>query len=204
MEATSHLDLACDWQRALNVAPGGRGPYGYLRTWSGLGGLVLAEDIVVWNPLGGSGSESLLSGPTVTCAAAIERFAYGGDPTDPIRIVCLVSKENQANLRATLGRDLATLKVKASWSVVDYDPSAKAWFAAVELLEARQLAGIVNTQDGALQIGVERTPTPLEGTQGIEVYRFVFELVPPPRQVARLQFSLGQSQRIVCPWGETD
>jgi hypothetical protein len=200
MDATSHLDLTCDWPRSLNVAPGGRGPYGYLRTWSGLGGLVLAQDIVVWNPLGGS--DALLPGPTVTCAAAIERFAYGGDPTDPIRVVCLVSKENQTNLRSTLSRDLVSRKVKASWTMVDYDPSAKAWFAAVELLEARELSGVVNTQDGELQIGVERAAVAIEGLAGIEVFRFVFEVVPVPGAVARLQFALGQCQRIVCPWGE--
>ena len=203
MPTGNNLDLSCDWQRSLNVAPGGKGPYGYVLEWSGLGGLILAKDLVVWNPLSGGG-QSLLGGSTITCVGVIERFAFGGEATDPIRISCYLSKENQANLRATLARDLVNVKVRTAWNIVDYDQSAKAWFGAVELLEARQLDSMVNTQDGELQIAVDREPTPVAGTQGIEVYRFELELAPALRRIARIQFALGQSQRIVCAWGDDD
>ncbi|HTE54826.1 MAG TPA: hypothetical protein VK698_28425, partial [Kofleriaceae bacterium] len=120
MPVSNDLDLACAWQHSFNVAPNQKGPFGYLLEWSGLGGLVLSKDIVVWNPLGGTG-QSLLGGATVSCVGVIERFRFGGDVTDPIRISCFLSQENQTNLRAKLARDLVNTKVRMRWNVVGYD-----------------------------------------------------------------------------------
>ena len=53
MPVSNDLDVSCAWQHAFNVAPNRKGPFGYLLEWSGLGGLVLSKDIVVWNPLSG-------------------------------------------------------------------------------------------------------------------------------------------------------
>ena len=199
--ASNDLDFACAWQHAFNVAPGRKGPFGYLLALSGLGGVILSKDIVVWNPLAGT-SQALLGGPTVSCVGVIERFQFGGEPTDPIRLSCFVSQENRTNLRAKLSRGLANIKVKMAWVVVCYDEAAKAWYGAIELANAQALDGLVNTVDGALQVDVEATPTRLGEDQDLQVYRFAIEVVPPPRKTATLQLSLGQSQRIVATWGD--
>jgi hypothetical protein len=201
MPVSNDLDLTCAWQHAFNVAPNRKGPFGYLLELSGLGGLILSKDIVVWNPLAGS-SQSLLGGATVSCVAVIERFRFGGDVTDPIRISCFVSQENQTNLRAKLGRELVNVKVRMKWNVVGYDEAAKAWFDAIDLIEPKRLDGIVNTVDGTLQIGVEGKPTRLGDDQDLQVYRFELEVVPAPRKKTTMQFALGQNQRIVTEWGE--
>ena len=44
----------------------------------------------------------------------------------------------------------------------------------------------------------------LSDAQDLQVYRFELELVPPPETVATIQFALGQNQRIVSQWGETE
>jgi hypothetical protein len=119
MPVSNDLDLSCAWQHALNVAPNRKGPFGYLLELSGLGGLILGKDIVVWNPLAGT-SQALLGGATVSCAGVIERFRFGGDATDPIRLACFVSQENQTNLRAKLSRELVNIKVRMKWTVVSY------------------------------------------------------------------------------------
>lgn len=198
---TNDLDLVCAWQHAFNVAPNRKGPFGYLTALSGLGGLILSKDIVVWNPLAGT-SQSLLGGPTVGCVGVIERFRFGGDATDPIRLTCLVSQENRTNLRAKLSRDLVNIKIRMTWTIVGYDEAAKAWFEAIQLVDAQQLDGLVNTVDGTLQISVEGAPTRLGEDQDLEVYRFELEVVPPPHKTTTLQFALGQNQRIVAEWGE--
>jgi hypothetical protein len=198
---TNDLDLTCAWQHAFNVAPNRKGPFGYLLGLSGLGGLILSKDIVVWNPLAGT-SQSLLGGATVGCVGVIERFRFGGDATDPIRLACFVSQENRTNLRAKLSRDLVNIKVRMTWTMVGYDEAAKAWFEAIQLVDAQKLDGLVNTVDGTLQISVEGTPTRLGEDQDLEVYRFELELVPPPHKKTTLQFALGQNQRIVTAWGE--
>jgi hypothetical protein len=198
---SNDLDVACAWQHTFNVAPNRKGPFGYLLELSGLGGLILSKDIVVWNPLAGT-SQSLLGDATVSCVGVIERFRYGGDVTDPIRMTCFVSQENRTNLRAKLSRDLTNIKVKLKWKVVGYDEAAKAWYDAVELLDPQQLDGMVNTVDGVLQISVEGTSTRLADDQDLQVYRFELEMVPPPGSVATMQFALGQNQRIVAQWGE--
>lgn len=198
---SNDLDVSCAWQHAFNVAPGRKGPFGYLIELSGLGGLILSKDIVVWNPLAGT-SQSLLGGSTVNCVGVIERFRYGGDVTDPIRLSCFVSQENRTNLRAKLSRDLVNIKVRMKWTVVGYDEGAKAWFSAVELKDPAQLDGLVNTVDGVLQISVDGAATKLSDFQDLEVYRFELELVPQPHKVSTIQFALGQNQRIVSAWGE--
>jgi hypothetical protein len=201
MPVSNDLDVSCAWQHAFNVSPNRKGPFGYLLEWSGLGGLVLGKDIVVWNPLGGTG-QSLLGGATVSCVGVIERFRFGGDVTDPIRISCFLSQENQTNLRAKLARDLVNTKVRMSWAVVGYDEAAKAWFEAIDLIDPPQLDGLVNTVDGALQIDIDGTPTSIGEQQNLHVYRFEVEVVPPPNKLTTLQFALGQNQRIVAEWGE--
>lgn len=201
MPVSNDLDVTCAWQHAFNVAPNQKGPFGYLLEWSGLGGLVLGQDIVVWNPLAGSG-QSLLGGATVTCVGVIERFQFGGDLTDPIRISCFVSQENQTNLRAKLARDLVNTKVRMRWSVVGYDEAAKAWFGAIDLIDPTRLDGLVNTVDGALQIDIAGAPTSIGAQQHLQVYRFELQVVPSPRKRTVLQFALGQNQRIVAEWGE--
>ncbi len=201
MPVSNDLDVACAWQHAFNVAPGRKGPFGYLLELSGLGGLILSKDIVVWNPLAGT-SQSLLGGATVSCVGVIERFRYGGDVTDPIRLSCFVSQENRTNLRAKLSRDLVNIKVRMKWTMVGYDEAAKAWFGAVELLDPKQLDGLVNTVDGVLQISVDGAPTKLGDFADLEVYRFELELVPSPHKTSTIQFALGQNQRIVAQWGE--
>jgi hypothetical protein len=200
---SNDLDVTCAWQHTFNVAPNRKGPFGYLMELSGLGGLILSKDIVVWNPLAGT-SQTLLGGPTVNCVGVIERFRYGGDVTDPIRLSCFVSQENRTNLRAKLSRDLVNIKVRMKWLLVGYDEAAKAWFSEVELLDPTQLDGLVNTVDGVLQVSVAGTPTRLSDAQDLQVYRFELELVPPPETVATIQFALGQNQRIVSQWGETE
>ncbi len=201
MPVSNDLDLSCAWQHAFNVAPNRKGPFGYLLELSGLGGLILSKDIVVWNPLAGV-SQSLLGSATVSCVGVIERFRYGGDVTDPIRLACFISQENRTNLRAKLSRDLVNIKIRMTWTVVAYDESAKAWFAAIELIDPTKLDGLVNTVDGTLQIQVDGAPTRLGEDQDLEVYRFEVEVVPPPRKKTTMQFALGQNQRIVAEWGE--
>jgi hypothetical protein len=198
---SNDLDVVCAWQHAFNVAPNRKGPFGYLMELSGLGGLILSKDIVVWNPLAGT-SQSLLGGATVNCVGVIERFRYGGDVTDPIKLACFVSQENRTNLRAKLSRELVNIKVRMKWLVVGYDEAAKAWFSAIELLDPAQLDGLINTVDGTLQITIDGAPTRLGEDQDLQVYRLELELVPPPATTATLQFALGQNQRIVAAWGE--
>src|ERR1700759_4976498 len=71
------LDITCAWQHAMNVAPNRKGPFGYLLDLSGLGGMILSKDIVVWNPLAGT-SQALLGDATVSCVGVIEKFTFGG------------------------------------------------------------------------------------------------------------------------------
>src|SRR4051812_36756513 len=99
MPARNVVDIGCDWQGAFNLSAQHRGTFGYLLDWSGIGGLVLAKDIVIWNPVWGAGNATLKDA-TLPCVGVFERFAFAGDDSDPIRISCFVSKDNQTNLSA--------------------------------------------------------------------------------------------------------
>jgi hypothetical protein len=195
---TDDLHFDCSWVDAFNLSAGRKGTFGYLLEWSGIGGVNLAKDIVVWNPAWGS-IDSLPS-DRITCVGILERLAFGADPSDPIRVTCLLSKDNQSNLRAKLGHELTSTKVKASWTLVDYDEYSKSWYQAVELLNPKRLSAALNTADGALQIEVDAVPTPISPSLDIEVYRFEFEIVPTERTQAEIQFATGPTQRVVRAW----
>jgi hypothetical protein len=200
---SNDIRIACDWQGAFNVSPRHKGAYGYLTEWSGLGGLILAKDIVVWNPISGT-AQQVLGGQTVPCVAVIDSFTFAGDVTDPIRISCLVSKDNQTNIRAKLSRDLVNTKIQAAWTIVDYDESSKNWYEAVDLLEPTRLEAMVNTVDGELQVFVDSKPTRISDTLDIHVFKFEFEIVPHPRKTSKMQFAMGPNQRLVREWGGAD
>ncbi len=200
MPISNDIRIACDWQGAFNVSPRRKGPYGYLTEWSGLGGLILSKDIVVWNPISGT-SQQLLGGQTVPCVAVIESFSFAGDSTDPIRVSCFVSKDNQTNIRSKLSRDLVNTKIKTAFTVADYDESSKNWFGAVDLLDPKRLDALVNTVDGELQVFVDSKPTRISDTLDIHVFKFEFEVVPHPRVKTKLQFAMGPNQRLVREWG---
>lgn len=192
------FQLDCAWSGGFNVAPRQKGAFGYLLAWSGLGGVVLAKDIVVWNPVQGGGTT--LSGDLITCVGVVEQLTFGGDTSDPIRLSCFVSKDNQTNLRAKLTREIPTIRLKTNFAIVDYDPSSKSWYDAVELRNPTELDAALNTKDGELQIDVEASPTRIAPTLDVEVYRFVFEMVPTERTEAEIQFATGPTQRIVREW----
>lgn len=203
MPISSDIKLTCNWQGAFNVSAQRKGPFGYLTEWSGLGGLILAKDIVVWNPISGT-AQQVLGGQTVPCVGVIESFSFAGDTSDPIRISCYVSKDNQANIRAKLSRELVNTKIKAAWIVAGYDESSKGWYEAVDLIEPKRLDAIVNTVDGELQVAVDAGPTRISEGLDIHVFRFEFEVVPHPRKKSRLQFAMGPNQRLVRQWGGED
>ncbi len=200
MPVSNDIQLGCDWQGAFNVSSRRKGAFGYLLEWSGLGGLILAKDILVWNPIGGAGAQ-VLGGQTIPCVAVLERFSFAGDPMDPIRIACYVSKENQTTLRSKLSRELVNTKIKASWKVVDFDDQSKSWFEAVDLMDPKRVDAVVNTVDGELQLFVDAGPTRIGDGLDILVYRFEFELVPHARKPSKLQFAMGPNQRLVRAWG---
>jgi hypothetical protein len=200
---SNDIRITCDWQGAFNVSARHKGAYGYLTEWSGLGGLILAKDIVVWNPISGT-AQQVLGGQTVPCVGVMESFAFAGETTDPIRIVCYVSKDNQTNIRAKLSRDLVNTKIKMAFTVVDYDESSKNWYEAVDLLDPVRLDATVNTVDGELQVFVDSRPTRISDALDIHVFKFEFEVVPSPRLKSNLQFAMGPNQRLVRVWGEAD
>ena len=203
MPVSNDIRVVCQWQAAFNVTAQSKGAFGYVTEWSGLGGLILAKDIVVWNPISGSGA-AVLGGQTIPCVAVMASFGYAGDTSDPMRVACYVSKDNQANIRAKLSRELVNTKIKAAWTVVDYDESSKGWFQAVELLDPKRLDAIVNTVDGELQVSVDSAPTRISEGLDIHVFKFEFEVVPHPRKKSKVQFAMGPNQKLVREWGGED
>jgi hypothetical protein len=200
---SNDIRLQCNWQGAFNVSPKHKGAYGYLTEWSGLGGLLLAKDIVVWNPITGT-AQQVLGGQTVPCVGVLESFSFAGDTTDPIRVSCFVSKDNQTNIRAKLSRELVNTKIKAAFTVADYDESSKNWFGAVDLLDPKRLDAVVNTVDGELQVSIDAAPTRISDSLDIHVFRFQFEVVPHPRKKSKIQFAMGPNQKLVRQWGGAD
>lgn len=201
MPQTNALDIPCDWRAAFNLSPSRRGTFGYLLQWSGIGGLMLAKDIVVWNPIKGAGTTSLTDkGTTLPCVGIFERLQFGGDESDPIRISCLVSKENHTSLSSKLAQDLLNTKFKCSFALVSYDESAKSWYDSVQLRSPTTLDAAVNTVDGHLQISTDAKPTVLGENLNIEVFRFEFEMIARPGKVAEIQLATGPTQRFIKKW----
>lgn len=204
----SGIVLDCAWPLAFNLRNSSKGTLGYISEWRGLGGLNLAQDIVLWSPAPGAHSplpptlRKQSGGGTVAdqirCVAVLEKLSYGGGPADPIRISAYVSKDNQVKLRYKLVRDLPSHKLKLDYAVVGFDEDAKSWYPAVELLTTPSDAQL-NTRDGELQIFMAFEPTRIDEQLDINVYRMVFEIIPGKKKT-RLKLATGPEHRYVSEW----
>jgi hypothetical protein len=197
------IDLTCDWQFGANVVSTEKGRVGYLLTWSGLGGLNLAQDIEVWNPYSTAG-QKVLSGPRVKCIGLIERFQFNGDVGDPIRIRALVSRGTATNVRDRIGRPVSNTKVKFAWYIIDFDEEDKLWYeAAFVKTPSTGAEGALDSMGGELQISVDKDGTPLSPSLDIRVFGVEFQLVPAEGKTATLEFATGSKRRMVKSWGES-
>jgi hypothetical protein len=202
----SQVALDCQWQFAFNLKSG-KGTLGYISTWKGLGGLTLTPDIVLWSPTPGSTSPLPRSlhassgagrADQLRCVGVIERFSFGGEPTDPIRLSAYVSKDNQVKLRSKLTTDLPTTKFKLDYALIGFDEDAKIWYPAVEI-ETPPSEAQINTSNGELQLFVSFEPRRISDTLNINVYHMEFEMIPGESST-RIKLATGPQHRYVTQW----
>jgi hypothetical protein len=205
------IKIDCAWQFAFNLQAGQKGTVGYISEWSGLGGLSLAQDILLWSPTPGKTSplpQTLQSssggGPAdqVKCVAVMESLEFGGESTDPIRISAYVSKDNQVKLRQKLVRPLPSTTFKLDYAVVGYDEDAKTWYSSWELGSSPSDAQI-NTGDGVLQLSISFEPTGISDILDINVYRLEFQMIPGAKG-SQLKLASGPQHRYVTEWKGED
>lgn len=201
------IKLDCAWQFAFNLQSGQKGTVGYISEWKGLGGLTLAQDILLWSPTPGSKSPlpktlqaSSGGGPgdQVRCVAVMESLDFGGESSDPIRVSAYVSKDNQVKLRHKLIKPLPSTHFTLDYAVIGYDEDSKTWYSCWELDKSPSDAQ-VNTGDGALQLFMSFEPTRIAESLDINVYRFEFQMIPGKRPT-RLKLASGPQHRYVDDW----
>jgi hypothetical protein len=202
------IALACAWQFAFNLKSSEKGTVGYIADWRGLGGLALDSDIVLWSPTPGKASslpkslQASSGGGTVAdqvrCVAVIERLDFGGEASDPMRIVAYISKDNQVKLRYKLVQPLPSTKVKLDYAIMGYDDDSKAWYTAIAIDSPPSKAQI-NTGNGELQLFVQFEPTSISETLDIKLYRLEFEIIPGD-QSTRLKIATGPTHRYIQDW----
>lgn len=195
------LDFACDWRLGFNLQPHLKGTVGYLLQWSGLGGLSLKKDVVVWNPFSTTG-QKVVSGPTVSCIGLLEWFRFAGGKSDPIHLRAYVSKDSAANLRAKLARPLTNTRLKLAWYIIDFDVGDKVWYEAALLKEPTAAEASLDSTGGTLRISVDREPTRLSETLDINVFGLELQVVPASKKKTLLEFASGSAQRLVKQWGD--
>lgn len=193
------LDLQCDWRFGMNLNPMGKATVGYLMYWSGCGGLSLAKDVEVWNPFEGPG-QTVVNGPTVQCVGLIESFRFAGGESDPIRISAFVSGQTAAEVRSKLLRPLSNTKLKVGWYVIAFDDQKKAWYEAALLKTQKSAEALLDTVEGALEIAVDREPTPISESLDIKMFKFEFQVIPAQGRTTTLEFATGVAQRQVKTW----
>lgn len=199
MPGTNRLDFTCNWRFALNLQPQLKATCGYLLDWSGCGGLNLQRDIEVWNPYSGPG-QTVISGSTIQCIGLIESVGYEGGETDPIRVVCYLSKGMAAEVRAKLARPLTNTKLKLAWYVIDYDEERKQWYEAAYVKSPSKAQANIDSAGGDLQIFIGNDGTRVSDQLDLNMFRFEFQVIPAEDKTAELEFATGPSRRIVKRW----
>jgi hypothetical protein len=194
------LSFDCDWRYAMNVSSLRRARTGYLLSWSGVGGLDLKADMTLENPFSSKGAEALKD-KQIKCTGVFERFAFGGEKEDPIRIAAFVSTANAAALRAKIASGIKTTKLKFSFAICDFDIDAKKWFEAGMVQGNAKAAAVVDTMDGQLQLFVDATPTRIQPDIDITVCRIEFQVAPSDKEAAKLRFATGATEKVVKEWG---
>jgi len=192
------LQFECDWRLAFNVEAGKKAPLGYLRSWSGCGGLDLPRDIELFHPIG-AGTKAL-PGPKITCVGVIESLVFRSE-CDPISVSAFISREGAANVRAKLAQPVPTTKVQCDWVIIDHDDDRKSWYDAAYARDGAKVEANIDVHDGELVISVDRAPEPISPTLDIGVFRFRFQIVPPPGRTTKLEFATGPSIKLVRAWG---
>ncbi len=194
------LTFDCDWRYAMNLSPERKARTGYLLSWTGVGGLNLKADMTLFNPYSGTGAEAL-KGKEVKCVGVFEKFSFGGDKEDPIRIVAFVSTANAAALRAKLASGISTTKLKFSFAICDFDFEAKRWFEAGMVQGNAKASAVVDTADGELQLFVQAVPTRIQPDIDLSLCRTEFQVAPSDKEAAKLSFATGANEKVVKEWG---
>jgi hypothetical protein len=194
------LNFECDTAYALNLVPTEKARVGYLMSFNGLGGLSLKSDIELFNPFNSKSGE-VLKGTKVKCVGIVEKFAFGGDVKDPIRIAAYLSTANAAALRGKMTSGVKSTKLKFSFALADYDLDAKAWFEAAIVQGDKKASAAIDTMDGVLQIFCDAEPRRLDPNFDIVFCRMVFQAAPEPKQTSNLRFATGSTQKVVLAWG---
>lgn len=200
MNNPNAFEYQCNWRLAFNLKGGQKGAVGYLLALSGLGGLRLRKDIRVWNPFDGPGQQAAYRGPHVDCIGLLETFYFQGGENDPVRLTGYVSKATAADLRSQMARPLATIKLKLSWYIVDFDNEAKAWFEVAFIQDSAGAAASLSSADGKLQLFIANTPEKISEELDVPVYRFELEVLPSDESSANLEFASGPKQKLVRKW----
>lgn len=201
------IQLDCSWRFAFNLRNTLKGTVGYISSWKGLGGLSLAQDIVLWSPT--PGAQSPLSSTLqvssgagasdqVSCVAVMESLTFGGESADPIRISAYVSKDNQLKLRHKLLKPLPSTHFTLDYCVIGYDEDSKAWYSCWELDQSPSDAQL-DTGDGVLQLFISFEPSRISESLDVNLYRLEFQMVPGKRPT-RLKLASGPQHRYVDEW----
>jgi hypothetical protein len=227
-----NFGFECDWQRAINFEPGCTGTFGYLLFWSGCGG-ALKPDLTLVNPFTSTGQSPEACSPeeggeegatVIKCVGVIEKFQFGGDPDDPIRISAYLSKQNASSLYGKLlGKEKLKTDLEVCWYIISCEGAGEKWYeAAYPAGFVHAMANIATDQSagkgggtlatdlikggGKLKINVKHEGTGLKGEDGeidIRLYRFEFEMVPAAGELVDLNFALGFGANVVKGWGGT-
>lgn len=177
---------SCDIVQGFDFKKDRHAPAGFITRMT-LGGVQLAADLTVRNPLNPSAALSVV--------AVLTEARWGGRVTDPVELSGQVSEANRLRVANMLTiPELPEFKVPFSFAVYEYDPVAQKYFKCLHTGDA-ELQGIVAKSGGALNFSVAA-----DASTDVQLpVNFAFWIGIKPQAIAQ---TIGLASGANKKWGE--
>jgi hypothetical protein len=186
--ANAESSLPCSVQQGFNFAKDEQVLVGYI-TYLKIADTELAADLNVPNPTNPTKMQKVV--------AVVSNVFWGGGYAEPLQFAARIGTDNKNIVSTLTHKSLANTEVEISFSIYDYDPKEKKYFACFHSNNIK-LKGLVYKTGGELALQVDMD-------QSMEVQsprNYALSIGIMPQDIAQEIFmAFSVSDKLVKKWG---
>jgi hypothetical protein len=212
--ASIPFEFACDKDTGFLMDPNVHKTFGYVVQLNGFGlGATLSPDLQVHIPYntGAAPTYPLLqyTAPTPEAPVGVakvvgvmEKWSWNGAVGGPLEVDVWMSQENAFQVKALQQLTLKNTSVTAfAWWIGAYDQETKVWYEASYALGSGLITGIINGQDGNMDLDVDLSGAQAAAGIDVMVYKVSIKIVPAANQQYTFHMANSSSKKTVKSWG---
>ncbi|MEW5804190.1 MAG: hypothetical protein AB1847_19005 [bacterium] len=187
----AELSYSCSVSQGFNFEKDQQPLVGHINTLK-IGDQELKSDLQLTDPL------DVSKVPLLTVFGVVNSIYWAGGYSDPVQFSCQVSTANK-NLLATLQhKKLSNTEVIFSFTIYDYDPTAKKYYKCFHT-DGKPLEGLIYKSGGSLAMNMYTE-------QSMEVpspknYTFALGVMPKDKDDMAIQVAISETDKFAKKWG---